>query len=150
MGLEPAQSDPCLYTGTFLGQEIHLVVYIDDGLAISKDMDILKASIDAIGKIIKIRIVDSNIFVGFEIEQDDNSIRVHQRSYILKLLDTFNMSDCSPISTPINDTKDLASRSDEDERSNAPYRQLIGSLNYCSSICRPDIAYSVSTLSRYM
>ena len=100
-----------------------------------------------------------NYFLGMAIDQfDDFSISVNQTKYVEKMLKKFAPSSdvnsikhnkpCSPetfskLSFPADDL--------ERERvANLPYLQLIGSLLYITCMTRPDIAYHVSMLCKFM
>ena len=100
-----------------------------------------------------------NYLLGMAIDQyDDYSISVNQTKYITKLLDKFVPSHqinaikhhkpCSPDSF-----SKLSTAKDDTERakvSNLPYLELMGSLLYVSCMTRPDIAYYVTTLCKFM
>jgi hypothetical protein len=66
------------------------------------------------------------------------------------------MSDCKPSSVPANPSIRLStdmspkSKEEKDHMSRLPYRQIVGSLLYLVSGTRPDIAYSVSQVYRFM
>ena len=64
------------------------------------------------------------------------------------------MADCKALSTPMpTDTVRILCRSirgKEQPPPTVPYRELVGGLMYLSIVSRPDIAYSVGILSRYM
>ena len=86
-------------------------------------------------------------FLGMNIRYErDGTIVLHQESYINKILSTFRMSDCKPISTP---AVPLSCRNEEEEElpDNVPYRQAIGALHFLSNKTRPDIAYAVSIVA---
>lgn len=66
-GLRSTYADPCLFSGRFREKQILMIIYVDDGIAAAED-DVLVQLINSIGKQLKIRIVDTNYFIGFEIE----------------------------------------------------------------------------------
>ena len=59
------------------------------------------------------------------------------------------MQDCKTASTPLEQNFKLSCGSDTSEVNGTLYRQMVGSLNYLTTI-RPDISYSVSILSQFM
>ena len=81
---------------------------------------------------------------------------VSQDRYIYEILDRFHMTDCKPASTPFPTgtvlTKEMAPANDEEkmEMKKKPYQELIGSLMYLTTSTRPDLAYSVGVLCRFM
>jgi len=74
---------------------------------------------------------------------------MHQSKYATDLLVKFQMNNCNPVAT-LAETELLMSLNDEGELANATlYRQIVSSLRYLCNI-RPDIAYNVGTISRFM
>ena len=78
-----------------------------------------------------------------------------QETYINKILERFNMKNCSPSVGPIlkGDGFDLNQCPKNDfEREhikNIPYASVVGSLMYAQVCTRPDIALSFGVLIRY-
>lgn len=122
---------------------------MDDGIAASTNKDTLTELITLIGKEINIKIVETNHFVGFKIVKEENRMRLHHQSYTQSLLHKFNMANCKSITSINLDTAHSTLDTLGEEPTNGPYRSLVGGLNYLSSLTRPDISFSVSTLSRY-
>ncbi|XP_042065599.1 secreted RxLR effector protein 161-like [Salvia splendens] len=81
---------------------------------------------------------------------------LHQEPYVYKILKKFNMFDAKPASVPLAAhfmlSKDLCPKTkfDIDAMKKIPYANAIGSVMYQMVSTRPDIAYAVSCLSRYM
>ncbi|KAF0734551.1 hypothetical protein Ae201684P_005409 [Aphanomyces euteiches] len=85
--------------------------------------------------------------LGIEVERlQDGSIFLHQRKYILDLLATHGFTDCNPISTPQASSATRSSTAS----SPLPYRQVVGDLQYLTTTTHPDIAYTVTFLSRHL
>lgn len=88
-------------------------------------------------------------FLGLEIKQGLDGIFISQRKYAIELLQRFNLLNCNPSPTPMNMNEKLVLE-DGTRAANASYfRSLVGGLNYLSHT-RPDIAFSVSLISRFM
>lgn len=147
--MSPTTSDPSLFIGDYEGVRVMMIIYVDDGIIASSNRTTLQNLLDNINKEIKLKIVDSDIFVGFEIMRHSDSITLHQTSYIDKMLYKFNMRECKAASVPINDVNNLMLTSDNDDAADAPYRELMGALNYASCLTRPDITYAVNCLSKF-
>ena len=79
-----------------------------------------------------------------------------QMKYLRKVLDRFNMSNCKPVTTPLTTHFKLsvefcpASVVKIEKISHVPYSSVVGSLMYAIVCTRPDLAYAVSVVSRYM
>ncbi|KAG6481671.1 hypothetical protein ZIOFF_058290 [Zingiber officinale] len=88
-------------------------------------------------------------FLGLQIENLDKGIYVSQFSYAKRLIEKFGLIDGKKRSTPL----DVNTRLCRDEGTclsdPRPFRTLVGSLIYLT-ITRPDIAFSVGMVSRYM
>jgi Reverse transcriptase (RNA-dependent DNA polymerase) len=88
-------------------------------------------------------------FLGLEVRQENSGIFVSQEAYGKEILKKFKMDECNPVNTPVESEMKL-SRYDEGKAVDATlYRSLVGSLRYLTCT-RPDIAYGVGLVSRYM
>lgn len=89
--------------------------------------------------------------LGLEFTRSKNIIAISQRGYILEILERFGMSECKPVTTPLEPGfKLFGERGGTDEHeAKVPYRELIGALSYLSVGTRPDIAHTVSYLGQF-
>jgi hypothetical protein len=93
-----------------------------------------------------------------KIERDRSrrSVSLSQLGYIESILDDFSMSDCNPSSTPMDEGQKLSVRmslstpEEKAEMARVPYCELIGKLLYLAVATRPDIAYVVGVLCRFV
>ncbi|XP_020272454.1 uncharacterized protein LOC109847633 [Asparagus officinalis] len=88
-------------------------------------------------------------FLGLEVNQSANGIFISQSKYAADLLKRFKMMNCKPASTPMNVNESLKANDGTGSASSKYFRSMIGGLNYLSHT-RPDIAFSVSVVSRFM
>ena len=72
-----------------------------------------------------------------------------QKKYIGDLLNRFGMTECNPLSTPMEQNLKLTSIEGKEFEDATKYRQLVGSLIYLTTT-RPDISFTVGILSRFM
>ena len=92
--------------------------------------------------------------LGLEIICDVNSHHIHisQNYYIQDIAAKFNMLNSKLTQSPkplgIDVTALTDSNPDKEEMRNVPYRKLIGSLMFATTVSRPDIAYSVNKLAQ--
>lgn len=148
--LSATHADTCMYHGVYDNAHVLLIIYVDDGIAASSNKQALVKLIDKIGTHLQMKLLDNNCVVGFQvIQNDDSSIILHQSRYILKILDQYNMIKCKEVSVPINDVEHLLEEGVDDKSTKAPYRELIGALNYAACLTRIDIVYAVNILSRF-
>lgn len=87
-------------------------------------------------------------FLGIEVAYSAQGIYLSQRKYVLDLLAETGMLECKPASTPIEQNHRIIADSG-DPIDKGQYQRLVGRLIYLSHT-RPDIAYAVSIVSRYM
>ena len=84
------------------------------------------------------------------------TLKLIQGSYIVKMLDRFNMTDAKPVKIPLASHFKLSkeqSPKDDDKlkrMARVPYASTVGSLMYVMVCMRPNIAYAVGAMSRYM
>ena len=73
-----------------------------------------------------------------------------------KILTSFNMVDCNPISTPMESSlvlsrqTDTLTRQEELDLLDLPYQRLVGLLMYLAIATHPDIAFAICKLSQFM
>lgn len=137
---------------------IIIPVFIDDMTIAAKS----KAEVDRVKLELKshFKLRDlgpTSFLLGVSIERDrpNRTIRLSQRQYVLDLLDRFDFSDCSPVSTPLDPSirlsTSMAPQSYEEELQmrSIPYINAVGALAYLAIATRPDIAHSVGVLARF-
>ena len=95
-------------------------------------------------------------FLGIELKQIQSSgIRywtISQHRFIATILSRFGISSCHGVATPLDKGKLLVKAAPEFTStltSQKEYQTLIGSLMYLMMGTRPDLAYTVSTLSKF-
>ncbi|KAK9063785.1 hypothetical protein SSX86_017657 [Deinandra increscens subsp. villosa] len=88
-------------------------------------------------------------FLGLELKYEKEALILHQQKYSVDLLVRFGMLDCKPINTPMDTTVKLSIDRGKELEDPTMYRQIVGSLIYLT-LTRPDIAFEVGVLSRYM
>lgn len=88
-------------------------------------------------------------FLGLEVKQTKEGIFVCQGKYVTNLLSRFGMSNCNTEATPVNCNEKLQLKDGADKVDSEMYRSLVGGLIYLTHT-RPDLAYAVNLVSRYM
>lgn len=144
--LHQSQVDRCLYYDN--EQSIYLAIYVDDGLAISKDK-ILEKLINYLKENFELKVMDCESYLGFQVERnrENKTIKLSQENYTEKVIERFGMKCCKPASTP-EEVEAYDMDLEEILTPEYPFKQLVGSLLYLVSCTRPDIAHAVSVASR--
>lgn len=132
-----------------------IAIYVDDGLACSNSVSLLKQVIQHLRSRFEISVMDPTCFVGLQIHRDraNRQLTINQGYYIKRIIARFNMSNANPVATPAELNLKLTSNGgpigEMSRRVEVPYREAIGSLLYAVLGSRPDLAYIVSYLARY-
>lgn len=150
--------DPCVY---YLFQESNILIvtiYVDDFIIFSNNSQMKNEFKAYLNKTFKMKDLGSAQFcLGIKIERDrrNGKLFLNQKQYILDTLTKFNMQDCKPVYTPMENglklTKDQSPQSEEEKEfmRNIPYREAVGCLMYLAQITRPDIYHVVHKLSQF-
>mmetsp|Transcript_55929 Transcript_55929/g.117024 ORF Transcript_55929/g.117024 Transcript_55929/m.117024 type:complete len:2321 (-) Transcript_55929:82-7044(-) len=91
--------------------------------------------------------------VEFILSEDSRYLTLTQQGYSKKILDRFGMLDCRGAKTPMDCNSKLSLGDCPrtiDPELQKEYRAKVGSLQYLSMWTRPDLAYTVSILSRFL
>ena len=85
---------------------------------------------------------DLHFFLGVEVTRSAGGFHLSQTQYAEELLDRAGMSNCRPISTPIDVNSKLPAASGEPVSDTSKYRRIAGALQWMT-LTRPDIAHAV-------
>lgn len=153
MDFEASDADSGLY---FLHTEngtIWLLVYVDDILITGGTEEEVESVKAKIGEKFNVRdLGKSHRFLGMEIKYNKElgELKLSQEHMVKELVEKYgeeHKMKSVPMAPNVKLTKDGGELLD---KTKFPYMELVGSLLYLSVCTRPDIAYSVGVLSRYM
>lgn len=151
--LVSCESEKCIYVGEIKNVRVFLALFVDDGLIACESCDVLNSIIDELSKSFEITLGDGLMFIGLQIERDriEKSMRIHQKAYITQIIERFGMNDAKPVFIPADPHAILGPvKENESEIPNVPYRDAVGSLMFLAIVSRPDIAFAVNVLSRFL
>lgn len=155
-----SEFDSCVYYKELReGEFVYLLLYVDDILIASKNkryVDELKSLLSSefemkdLGQAKKI--------LGMEITRDRarGVLTISQEGYIHKVLGNFGMEQAKAVGTPLGTHFNLKAATDIQIREQAesmkkiPYQSAVGSLMYSMICTRPDLAFAVGMVCRYM
>ena len=86
-------------------------------------------------------------YLGMQLLCDTEGIKLSQSVYISGILTHFGMADSKAVSTP---AVDFSGDAPGELRDKTLYRQIVGSLMHLMVVSRPDLAFSVGKLARFM
>jgi hypothetical protein len=148
IGLRPSSADPALW----LGKDVLLLLYVDDALIASPALKTVEKVKQVLGRVFKLRdLKEPRVFLSLSIQRDRGAgtLKVSQAHYVAQILAKFNMQDSIARSVPMaSGTKTTKTGQGMDD--NVLYGSLVGALMYLAVCTRPDIAYAVGQLARYM
>lgn len=151
IGLRKTPVNPCVYTDPKGKSDIIIIIYVDDILLASKDLDELTKTKHLLKSRFKINdLGEVKDILGMHVERKESTdkIKLSQHKYIKETLHKFNMQNCKKAYTPLIPNEKLRKERTRTEL-NMPYRELIGALTYLSNATRPDISYAANTLSQF-
>jgi hypothetical protein len=88
-------------------------------------------------------------YLGMEVKQKPGEITICQRAYATKIVEKCGMTGCNPVDTPMDQNSKLLPGRPDLAKDITRFRSIVGSLRYLVNT-RPDIAYSVGMVSRFM
>ncbi|GKC88031.1 retrovirus-related pol polyprotein from transposon TNT 1-94 [Tanacetum coccineum] len=136
-----------------------LLLYVDDMLVADPNKERISKLKAQLAKEFEMKdLGPANKILRMQIHRDriSRKIWLSQKSYVKKILKMFNMQDYKPISTPFPTNVKLSSKmshiseKQRIEMSRVSYASAVGSLMFAVICTRPDIAYAVGVVSRYM
>lgn len=96
--------------------------------------------------------------LGMEITRyrDKGKLYLTQKGYLQKVLESYHMSDCKTTQGPIANhfrlcvTQCPRIEEEKEYMKTVPYASAVGSLMFAMICTRPDLAYAISFVSRFM
>ena len=155
-GYQQLEAEPCIYIKKEENKKIIIAVYVDDLQIASNDDKLLKET----KKILSSRFEMTDMgqvhhILGLQIQYEKGKkLTIDQSHYTEKILERFGMKNCNPISTPADNYTHLRAYQDEDQDTvlmdNTRYRSAVGALMYLAIATRPDIAFAVNRVARFV
>ena len=148
-GFRISECDKCVYFKDTVNGYVIVCLYVDDMLIIGSNNNIIKAIKRMLTSEFDMKDLGvADVILGMKISRKSDRLILSQSHYIKKVLEKFKEYDYSPARTPIDVNLHLTKNKGQDIYQ-LEYLRIIGSLMYIMSCTRPDIAYTVSNLSRY-
>ncbi|CAI7784326.1 unnamed protein product [Closterium sp. NIES-54] len=132
----------------------YVLVYVDDLVFATTDTEALTLVNSELQKRhICTDLGELRIYLGLQITRDRarRTITLTQSHMVHQVLQRFSFQYSSPQLTPLSTSHSLsAPPSDESVEPSGPYPELVGCLMYLMTCTRPDLAYPLSLLARYV
>lgn len=154
-----SQHDYSLFIKKTVEGTIMILVYVDDMLITGSSLILIEETKKSLQQFFKMKdLRELKFFLGIEFARSKVGIAMHQRKYALELISEVGLSGAKPAGTPIDVNVKLTSKQYDDQTGQnmedpmvdqGAYQKLVGKLLYLN-ITRPDISYSVQTLSQFL
>ena len=149
-GFINSKADTSLFFKRHHSKLLLILVYVDDILITGDDPALVHQLIKDLHFEFALKSLGSvNYFLGFEVFRNSTGIYLHQRKYVLDLLQSTHMLDSKPQDTPMCPSVKLSLDSGVPLEDPTPYRRIVGALQYLT-MTRPDISFAVNKLSQYL
>lgn len=161
MGFVQSQNDPTLYISSALVTEnVYILLYVDDLLVASGSRSLVDQTKNLLSE--RYRMTDlgpAKQFLNIRIDRLINgSICLSQERFVDTILERFGMTSCNGVATPmepgaclVRSTSENAEDSDIcDPDQHTLYQSLVGSIMYLMTSTRPDLAFTISSLSKFL
>ena len=149
--LHPLKSDHAVFVNK--ARTLYIAVYVDDILIFGSDSQEISTLKEQLHQ--RFNMTDlgpAHMYLGMEITRDytSNTLSLNQQKYIQVVLNRFKMTDCNPVSTPMETGIKLSKRIDiATPFEKNQYQKLIGCLEYAAMATRPDITFAVHSLAQF-
>lgn len=152
--------DWCVYT-KLTGNHgmIYLLLYVDDMLIACQDMSEINKLKAELKDHFKMKDLGAaRKILGMEIirHREKSQILLSQKGYLKKVLARFGMLECKPVQGPLachlklSSSQSPQTTEEQVHMNSIPYASGVGSLMYAMVCTRPDLAYAVSMVSRFI
>ncbi|CAI7774490.1 unnamed protein product [Closterium sp. NIES-53] len=155
LGFAPSTADPSLFLRTDTSLPLlYILVYVDDLVFATADtvaLSLVKSELQK--KHTCTDLGELPNYLGLQITRDRarRTITPTKSHMVHQVLQRFGFWYSSPQSTPLPTGHSLsAPPSDESVEPSGPYPELVGCLMYLMTCTRPDLAYPLSILARYV
>jgi len=149
LGYRTLKSDPCMFIQKDkpLNKAVVGVFHVDDLIFLAPSQGEYERFCHSLEQRFPIkRLGLAREFKGMEIEQRENEIIVHQRTYARKVVKFFGYENSKPSATPGSKVDPQPMHKDAGLRKHS-IPQIVGSLLFLAKMTRPDIDEAVNTAS---
>ncbi|GMF23949.1 unnamed protein product [Phytophthora fragariaefolia] len=151
-GYQRSLTEPCLYYRFEEETIVYVLVYVDDILVATNNEQYKVKLFEDLNKAYGIK--DQGLltqYLGVEVEQTPGRITIRQGKYAREILTKFGYEEAHAVGNPMEVNARLAPiEEDEKAETSFPYREAVGMLMYLATSTRPDLAFALGQLSRFV
>jgi Reverse transcriptase (RNA-dependent DNA polymerase)/Integrase core domain/GAG-pre-integrase domain len=150
MRFERRELEHAVYKRSKGGDIILISVYVDDLLITgTSETEIAQFKLEMKEKFKMSDLGLLTYYLGIEVHQLGDVIVLSQENFAKRILKECRMEDCNSVQAPMEARLKLSKNSRSNPVDQTKYRSIVGSLRYLLHT-RPDLAYSVGIVSRFM
>ena len=150
LGFLQSKSNYSVFTMVNKGSISILLIYVDDILIASNDVDAVNVFKQFLDNKFKLKDLGTlKYFLGLEVARTTKGLSLCQRKYTLEFLSEIGLLASKPTNIPMEQSAKFSNSIGEDAPDPALYRRLIGKLLYLT-LTQPGICYAVHKLSQFM
>ncbi|ETP08782.1 hypothetical protein F441_15296 [Phytophthora nicotianae CJ01A1] len=159
IGFRSCGADECVYVKANQGSLVYVCLYVDDMIIAARTREETQDVKTALKNAFKMKeLGEAKFILGMEINHDYSSktLMIKQTRYIDDVVERFKQKDAKVVVNPCESGLKLTSaqsptaQAERMEMQRKLYRALIGCLLYITTCTRPDVAYIVTQLSRFL
>ncbi|CAI7854022.1 unnamed protein product [Closterium sp. NIES-54] len=155
LGFTPSTADPSLFLRTDTSLPLfYVLVYVDDLVFATGDTEALtlvKSELQKRHTCTDLGELHSYLVLQITLDRARRTITLTQSHMVHQVLQRFGFQFSSPQPTPVSTGHSLSvPPSDKSVETSGPYLKLVGCLMYLMTCTRPDLAYPLSLLARYV
>ena len=159
LGFRRSQVDQAVYFKRSQDEHMVVTVSVDDMAVTSNHLRHILAFKDRLRDFFEISdLGELTWLLGLKVNRDRAActITLTQKAYTETILERFRLSEAKAATTPMDPgavfsvDQSAATLAEYEEMRDIPYQRAVGSLMYAATSTRPDISFSVATLSQFM
>ena len=149
-GFQQCLSDYSLFTYTKGTTQIQILIYVDDLIITGNKPSAVEFFKKYLASCFKMKDLGLlKFFLGIEVARSKTGMYLTQRKYAMEIIKDAGLLNSKPANFPMEQNHKLALSTSPLLEHPEMYRRLVGRLIYLG-VTRPDLAYSVHTLSQFM
>ncbi|KAH9733862.1 Integrase catalytic domain-containing protein [Citrus sinensis] len=141
------------------GDQINLLLYVDDMLIACKhraEVEKLKTELMTVFEMKDLGPAAKILGMQIKRDRDAKTLFLTQSGYLKRVVSRFGMVNSKPVTTPVAAHFKLSKQQEPEEEvyidhmKRIPYSSAVGSIMYAMVCTRPDVAYGIGLVSRFM
>ncbi|OWY97588.1 LOW QUALITY PROTEIN: hypothetical protein PHMEG_00031847 [Phytophthora megakarya] len=150
-GWQRSATEPCLYFYSEGGTVALVLVYVDDVICATNNERWKEQFFADLNKKYGIKDLGRlHNYLGVQVDWMEDGVILHQTKYAQEILERFGFGGAIGCRSPMDTTVKLRAASEGDKEPGLPYREAVGALMYLATSTRPDLAFPVGYLSRFV